>query len=153
MRRWHWFALAASHLAVFAGTALTGMKSARGVEEMFASMGRYVPNLAGDLAFGFAPGEQVRRLIEGEPPEPPEWAQAQEKVDLLRMVRLAVVAADSTERERLLSEAGGHCERDCSAALRCLLSRYAAKRLVPPGDDIDCSDCKVERRRLPPPGE
>jgi hypothetical protein len=92
-------------------------------------------------------------MIEGEPPEPPEFSSSQEKVDVLRMVRLAVVAEDTAARERLLSDAAGHCERDCSQALQKLLARFATKRLVPPGDDIECVGCKVERRPLAPASE
>jgi|GEM_PF-4497621 len=103
-----------------------------------------------DLAYAFAPGRQVEMMIAAEPPQPPEWAHTEERVALLRKLRLAVVAASSEKRERLLREAEEMCGECSPESLRKMFRRYAQGRLVPPGDDIECDGCRWKREPLAP---
>src|SRR5687768_6091623 len=51
-----------------------------------------------ELAYAFAPPEQVAELIRREPRQPAKWARAEEKVELLRKLRLAVIAQSPPEQ-------------------------------------------------------
>lgn len=100
-----------------------------------------------DLAYAFALPEQVKAMIEREPPQPVEWAPTEARVQVLRKLRLAVVAESEPERSSLLAQANALCEDCTSESIERMFQRYAQNRLVPPGNDITCDDCTPARQR------
>jgi hypothetical protein len=100
-----------------------------------------------ELAYAFAPPDQVREVIAREPPLPKQWAHAEPRVELLRKIRLAVVAESQVAREELLKQAEALCIGCKPDSVRHLFERYAQARMVPPGNDVTCASCRPDRRR------
>lgn len=122
----------------------------RTANEFILPLGQVVRVEMAELAYGFARADQVRAMIEKEPPQQGEWAHTENRVKVLRKLRLAVVAESNVQRDALLEEAQALCEDCRPTSLRKMLERYAQERLVPPGNDIPCENCGTKRRTLPP---
>jgi hypothetical protein len=121
--------------------------------ESLGSLEGFPAQAVTDLAYAFAPPAQVKAMIGREPPQPAAWAHAEAKVELLRKLRLAVVAESSSERSKLLAQAHAICKACNAENIQRMFQGYAQDRLVPPGNDIICDDCSPPRQRkaLPPP--
>jgi hypothetical protein len=130
-------------LGFFAGYAAE-RKSAVEAADMFAA----VPGQTiAELAYAFAPPDQVREVIAREPRLPRQWAHAEPRVELLRKIRLAVVAESQIARDELLKQAETLCDSCKPETVHRLFERYAQSRMVPPGNDVTCESCSPDRRR------
>jgi hypothetical protein len=140
--------VAAGLLGFLAGYSSTEQPSREPIELL-----KLIPEMkAAELAYAFAPSDQVRALIEAELLPAGELANTAERVRVLRNLRLAVVAASETERQTLVERAVDLCQTCNPETTAKMIQQYAQARLVPPGDDIECSHCKPahRRRELPP---
>ena len=113
-----------------------------------------------ELAWMFAPAEQVRSLIRTEPmerhlptahltPGSAAWKNMEIKYNTMKLVRLAIVAPNAESRKKLLDEA--LCDPCNREALEKMYGLFAQDHLVPPGDDVDCRSCEDRREPLPSP--
>ena len=144
-------------LAIVAASGLAGFwggyaSNRSGMLEVFRSFAKVPEFKVADLAYAFATPAQVKGLIDLEPPARFEGLNVRTNVEIMRTLRLAVVAPSSAERQALLAHAQALCEKCKPGSFRGMFQRYAQKRLVPPGDDVVCEDCKPAGRRkaLPP---